>query len=63
MKENKISDKIKISEKDNINKFQIKNDDKNKSNIKARNKKIIENINNFSKSDNNFLSNSENIYF
>ena len=61
MKENKVSDKIKISEKDNINKFQIKNDDKNKSNIKARNKKIIENINNFSKSDNNFLSNSENI--
>ena len=61
VKENKVLDKIKISEKDNINKFPIKNNDKNKSNIKARNKKIVENINNFSKSDNNFLSNSENI--
>jgi len=61
MKENKISDKIKISEKDNINKFPIKNNDKNKSDIKGRNKKIEENINNLSKSDNNFLNNSENI--
>ena len=59
MKGNKVSDKIKISEKDNINKFPIKNDDKNKSNIKARNKKIVENINDFSKSNNNVLSNSE----
>ena len=61
MKENKVSDKIKISEKDNINKFPIKNDDKNKSDIKGRNKKIEENINNLSKSDNNYLNNSENI--
>ena len=61
VKENKVSEKIKISEEDNINKFPIKNNHKNKSNIKARNKKIEENINNFTKSDNNFLSNSENI--
>jgi len=61
MIENKVSEKIKFSKKDNINKFPIKKDDKNKSNINARNKKIEENINNFSKSDNNFLNNSENI--
>ena len=60
-KKNKVSDKIKISEKDNINMLPIKNDDKNHSNLKTKNKKIEENLNNFSKSDNNFLNNSENI--
>ena len=59
LKDNK--DKIEFSKKDNIDKFPVKNDDKNKSNIKTRNKKIEENINNFSKSDNNFLNNSESI--
>ena len=61
MKDNKVSEKIKISEKDNINNFPIKNDNKDKPNIKVRNRKIEENISNFSKSDNNFLNYSENI--
>ena len=59
MKKNKVSEKIKTSEKDSINNFPVKNDDKNKTNIKTRNKNLEKN--NFSKSNDNFLGNSENI--
>jgi len=67
IKENKVSDKVKISDKmknserENINKFPVKNDYKNKSNIKARNNIIEENINSFSKSNNQLFNKSENL--
>ena len=60
--EKKISEKIKILEKDDINKFsKINNDDKNKSTVKGRNKQIEKSFNNFSKSNHMFLKNSEDI--
>ena len=61
-KDYKVSDKIKISEKDNSNKIStIKNDDKNKSSVKGRNKQIEKSLKNFSKSNHMFLNNSEDI--
>jgi hypothetical protein len=61
--EKKVSDKIKISEKDNTNKIptNYNNNDKNKSSVKFRNKQIEKSINNFSKSNHMFLNNSEDI--
>ena len=61
-KDYKVSDKIKISEKEKTNKISTNNnDDKNKSSVKGRNKQIEKSINNFSKSNHMFLNNSEDI--
>jgi len=61
IKENKVSDKIKVSEKENTNKLSTNNDENKKKSIVKHRNKIEKSINNYSKSNNMFLNNSEDI--